>query len=438
MRTTVTTPRRLEFEVTPPGDKSIAHRSLILNAAAVGPATVTNFPRGGDTLATLACMRALGLRVTDQRGPDGFTSTLTFESRGVEGLTEPERILDARNSGTTMRFLLGLLAGAPITAVVTGDRSLRRRPMGRVTEPLKQMGAEIWGHAGDTLAPLAVRGGNLDGFEYRMPVASAQVKSALLLAGLSARGPTTLEEPAPSRDHTERMLRAMGVSVSGEGGRVRLEPGAPPTAIDVRVPADISGAAPWLVAGVIHPNARITVRGVGVNPTRTGIIDVLLEMGAKLRVGDIEEGPDEPIADITVESSDLRAVEIGGSIIPRLIDELPLLALAATQAAGTTVIRDAQELRVKESDRIVATVGQLSRLGAHLEERQDGMLVFGRQQLEGATVRSDGDHRLALTLGVAGVLAHGTTNIDGAEAVDVSYPGFWRALEQAGGATRPT
>ncbi|MDP7618879.1 MAG: 3-phosphoshikimate 1-carboxyvinyltransferase [Dehalococcoidia bacterium] len=438
MRTTVIPPRRLEFEVTPPGDKSIAHRSLILNAAAVGPATVTNFPRGGDTLATLACIRALGLRVTDRREPDEFTATLTFEPHGIGGLNEPERVLDVRNSGTTMRFLLGLLAGAPMTAVLTGDRSLRGRPMGRVAEPLAQMGAEIFGRAGGTLAPLTVRGGNLHGFEYTMPVASAQVKSALLLAGLSARGPTILEEPSPSRDHTERMLRAMGVSVNGEGGRVRLDPGAPPKAIDVRVPADISGAAPWLVAGAIHPNARITVRRVGVNPTRTGIIDILLEMGARLDVGETEEGPDEPIADITVESSDLKAVEIGGSIIPRLIDELPLLALAATQAAGTTVIRDAQELRVKESDRIAATVGQLSRLGARLEERPDGMLVFGRQQLQGATVRSGGDHRLALTLGVAGVLARGTTHIDGAEAVDVSYPGFWKALEQAGGAIRPT
>ena len=220
MRTTVIPPRRLEFEVTPPGDKSIAHRSLILNAAAVGPATVTNFPRGGDTLATLACIRALGLRVTDRREPDEFTATLTFEPHGIGGLNEPERVLDVRNSGTTMRFLLGLLAGAPMTAVLTGDRSLRGRPMGRVAEPLAQMGAEIFGRAGGTLAPLTVRGGNLHGFEYTMPVASAQVKSALLLAGLSARGPTILEEPSPSRDHTERMLRAMGVSVNGEGGRV--------------------------------------------------------------------------------------------------------------------------------------------------------------------------------------------------------------------------
>ena len=423
---------RLEFEVSPPGDKSIAHRSLILNAAAFGPATITNFPRGKDTLATLACIRALGVRVTDNREPGGHTSTLTFEANGAASLVEPERILDARNSGTTMRFLLGLLAGASVTAVITGDRSLRRRPMGRIAEPLREMGAEIWGRQGGALAPLTVRGGALRGIEYRMPVASAQMKSALLLAGLSAQGPTILEEPAPSRDHTERMLRAMGVSVLSEGEHVWLVPGNPPTAIDVTVPADISGAAPWLVAGAAHPNARVTIRGVGVNPTRTGILDVLRQMGAQLHIGEIHEGPGEPIADITVESSDLKAVEIGGPIIPRLIDELPLLALAATQADGTTVIRDAQELRVKESDRIATTVRQLTSMGARLEERPDGMLVYGRQQLEGATVQSSGDHRLAMTLGVAGVLAHGTTNIEGAEAVDVSYPGFWRALEQAG------
>ena len=437
MHVSTTSPRRLELEVTPPGDKSIAHRALILNAAAVGRATVANFPRGADTLATLACVRALGLRVTDRREADGVTSTLSFESHGIDGLKEPERVLDARNSGTTMRFLLGLLAGARVTAVLTGDRSLRRRPMGRITEPLGQMGAAVWGRAGATLAPLTVRGSRLSGIDYRMPVASAQVKSALLLAGLSAEGPTVLEEPALSRDHTERMLHAMGASIGTGGGRIRIEPNDPLRTIDVAVPADISGAAPWLIAGAAHPNARITLRGVGVNPTRTGILDVLQGMGARVRLGNVREGQDEPVADVTVESSDLKAVEIGGAIIPRLIDELPLLALAATQADGTTVIRDAQELRVKESDRIAATVRQLTRLGARLEERPDGMVVYGRRQLVGGAVRSDGDHRLAMTLGVAGLLASGTTVVDGAEAVDVSYPAFWKVPSQASGVTLP-
>ena len=431
MRVPTTSPRRLEFEVTPPGDKSIAHRSLILNAAAVGRATVTNFPRGADTLATLACVRALGLRVTDHREPDGVTSALSFESHGVDGLKEPERVLDARNSGTTMRFLLGLLAGTRMTTVLTGDRSLRRRPMGRITDPLGQMGAAIWGRADATLAPLTIRGDHLSGVDYRMPVASAQVKSALLLAGLSANGPSVIEEPAPSRDHTERMLRAMGASISVDRGHIRIDPNGPPRTIDVAVPADISGAAPWLVAGAAHPNARVTVRGVGINPTRTGILDVLHQMGARVRMGNVHEGPDEPVADITVESSDLKGVEIGGAIIPRLIDELPLLALAATQAEGTTIIYDANELRVKESDRIATTVQQLTRLGARLEERPDGMVIYGRRQLIGGAVRSGGDHRLAMTLGVAGLLASGTTVIDGAEAVDVSYLAFWKVLEQA-------
>lgn len=429
MRVSVVPPTRFEADVTPPGDKSIGHRALLLNAAAVGEARITGFPRGKDTLATLAILRALGVRVREERrSRDGVSSDLSIRGQGIQGLQEPERILNARNSGTAMRLLLGLLAGAPLTATLTGDLSLRSRPMGRVVEPLRRMSAQIWGREDGNLAPLTVKGTHLQGIGYEMPVASAQLKSALLLAGLSAKGPTTLQEPALSRDHTERMLVAMGVTLKSTRGRIYLEPGVP-RAVDVRVPADISSAAPWLVAGAIHPNARVTVRGVGVNPTRTGILDVLQQMGAKVQVTSVEEDAAEPIADITVESSELRGVEIGGAIIPRLIDELPLLALAATQASGETTIRDAQELRVKESDRIATTVGELNRLGARLEEQPDGMVIYGHQRLQGVAVRSHGDHRLAMTLAIAGIVANGEVGIDGAEVVDVSYPAFWPALQ---------
>ncbi len=424
----VTAPPRLRLDVTAPGDKSIGHRSLILNAAARGEATVTRFPRGADTLATLSIMRALGVRVTEtERSADGHSSTLRVRSAGAQGLSEPDRVLNARNSGTTMRLMLGLLAGAPLTAVLTGDRSLRGRPMGRVVVPLRMMGAQIWGRQDGALAPLTVRGAALTGRVYEMPVASAQLKSSLLLAGLSAAGATTVIEPAPSRDHTERMMAAMGARVRREAGSVSIEP-SEMTASDVTVPGDISSAAPWLVAGLVHPDARVTVRGVGVNPTRTGILDVLREMGARLSMENEAETGGEPVADITVESSDLNAVEIGGAIIPRLIDELPVLTVAALHARGVSRIRDAAELRVKETDRISSTSAELSRMGARVEELPDGMVIYGGQRLVGAVVRSHGDHRLAMTLAVAALAAPGETIIHAADSVHVSYPGFWQEM----------
>ena len=427
----VTAPLRLELDIESPGDKSIGHRSLILNAAAKGEATVTRFPRGADTLATLAIVRALGVRVTElARSDDGHSSTLRVRSNGVHGLTEPDRVLNARNSGTTMRLMLGLLAAAPLTAVMVGDRSLRQRPMGRVVEPLRMMGAQIWGRDDGALAPLTVRGSDLTGFTYEMPVASAQLKSALLIAGISASGTTTVIEPAPSRDHTERMMSAMGASIRSEAGRIEIEQ-SEMTATDVIVPGDISSAAPWLVAGLVHPDARITVRAVGINPTRTGILDVLREMDANMTISNEQEVGGEPIADITVESSDLRPVEIGGAIIPRLIDELPVLTVAALHANGVSRFRDAAELRVKETDRITTTSGELSRMGARVEEIPDGMVIYGGQRLAGAVVRSHGDHRLAMTLAVAAMAARGETIIQGADAVHVSYPAFWEQFGTA-------
>ena len=421
----LTAPPTLRLDVESPGDKSIGHRSLILNAAARGEATVERFPRGADTLATLAITRALGVRVTEiERTADRHSATLRIHSDGVEGLREPDHILNARNSGTTMRLMLGLLAAAPLTAVLIGDRSLRRRPMGRVVEPLRAMGAQIWGRKDGGLAPLTVRGSTLTGMSYEMPVASAQLKSSLLLAGLSAHGTTTIIEPAPSRDHTERMMTAMGANIRRHGGAIEID-SSDMTATDVTVPGDISSASPWLVAGLVHPDARITVRSVGINPTRTGILDVLREMGARMTLSNEKEIGGEPIADITVESSDLHAVDVGGAIIPRLIDELPVLAVAAMHADGVSRFRDAAELRVKETDRIATTSGELGRMGARVEETADGMVIYGGARSVGAVVRSHGDHRIAMTLAVAAMAARGETIIQGADAVHVSYPAFF-------------
>ena len=427
----IKSPCRLEMDVQPPGDKSLGHRSLILNGAAKGEAIVTRFPRGGDTLSTLSVMRALGVRITElERTEEGQSSTLRVRSDGIQAFSEPDRVLNARNSGTTMRLLLGLLAAAPLTAVLTGDRSLRSRPMGRVVEPLRSMGAHILGRNNGALAPLTVRGSSLGGYVHRMSVASAQLKSALLLAGLSAEGKTTVIEPAPSRDHTERMMAAMGARIHRQETEIEIEAGDM-TATDITIPGDISSAAPWLVAGLVHPNARIVVRGVGINPTRTGILDVLEEMGATMSITNHTEIGGEPLADITVESSDLRGVDIEGAIIPRLIDELPVLSVAAIHASGVTRIRDAAELRVKETDRISSTASELSRMGATLEELPDGMVIYGGQPLLGAVVQSHGDHRLAITLGVAAMSSRGETIIEGAESVNVSYPDFWRLADAA-------
>ena len=427
----ITAPSRVRLDIESPGDKSMGHRSLILNAAATGEATVTRFPRGADTLASLAIVRALGVRVREvERSADGHSATLHLRSNGVQGLREPTGILNARNSGTTMRLMLGLLAGAPLTAVLNGDNSLRGRPMGRVVEPLRMMGANIWGRRDGALAPLTVRGSSLTGFTYEMPVASAQLKSSLLLAGLSASGATTVIEPAPSRDHTERMMKAMGASIQSEGNTITIAP-SELTTTDVAVPGDISSAAPWLVAGLVHPDARITIRAVGINPTRTGILDVLREMDARMTISNEQEIGGEPIADITVESSELRPVEVGGEIIPRLIDELPVLTVAALHANGVSRFRDAAELRVKETDRIATTSGELGKMGARVEEMPDGMVIYGGERTEGAVVRSHGDHRIAMTLAIAGLAARGETIIQGADAVHVSYPAFFETLDTA-------
>ncbi len=415
-------PARLEGRIEVPGDKSISHRALILNAIATGSAVVHNFPSSRDCLCTLECLRALGVSIRLERGSVDITGG------GDSGLDEPDDVLDAGNSATCLRLLAGVLAGQPFLTVITGDRSLRSRPMGRIVRPLETMGARIWGRRGDAKAPLAIRGGDLHGIEYETPVASAQVKSSVLLAGLYAQGETRVVEPAKSRDHTERMLRGMGASVVTDARTVAVMPGRL-RATDISIPGDISSAAFWMVAAAAHPNARILLPNVGVNPTRTGVLDVLGSMGADVRTSNERESGGEPVADIEVRSSQLKGTEIGGDMVPRMIDEIPVLALAGALANGRTVIRDAGELRVKESDRLQTTAAVLARLGAKVRERPDGLEIEGGAELEGCKCSSYGDHRIAMMLGVAALLSQGVTTIDRAEAADVSYSGFWQDME---------
>ncbi|HJX69081.1 MAG TPA: 3-phosphoshikimate 1-carboxyvinyltransferase, partial [Dehalococcoidia bacterium] len=412
-----------------PGDKSISHRAAILNSLAKGKAEIDNFAPGADCLSTVRCLKALGVRIV-REGSRG-SSTILVSGTGVGGLREASNVLDAQNSATTMRLLGGLLASQPFLSVITGDASLRNRPMGRLIEPLRLMGAEVCGRGRDSLAPLVIKGKKLRGIDFTLPVPSAQIKSAILLAGLFARGNTVLYQTIPSRDHTERMLRQMGASLESQGNSISLLPLSSNLApLNLRVPGDISSAAYFLVAAAIHPNARIVIEDCGINPTRTGIIDILLAMGAKLRIDHERLEAGEPLANIVIESSDLKGIEVGGDIIPRLIDEIPVLAVAACVAKGKTVIRDAGELRVKESDRIATVANELSRLGAKIEPLPDGMIIYGGRPLSGTEVDSHLDHRLAMSLAVAGLVAKGETVIKRARAAQVSYPAFWQTLQQ--------
>jgi 3-phosphoshikimate 1-carboxyvinyltransferase len=412
---TVRSPRRLTGEIRLPGDKSISHRALLLNAVAEGEAKVSGLSGGADVVSTAGCLRALGVEVGERR----------VIGRGWDGLREPAGALDCGNSGTTMRLLAGLLAGRPFPVTLVGDGSLSRRPMERVVAPLRLMGAR----AGT--APLRVGGGRLHGIEYESPVASAQVKSAILLAGLSAEGTTRVVEPAPTRDHTERMLAAMGAPVVQVGGAVSVTgPVAGLRPLDVAVPGDLSAAAFWLVAAGLHAHAHVHLPAVGVNPTRTALLDLLGSAGVELvrlrpRLAGVE-----PVADLEVGSlREGRAFAVAGARVAELIDELPVLAVAAAVLPGTSRISGAGELRVKESDRVTAMAAGLAAMGADVTELTDGWEIRGPRHLEGARVASFGDHRVAMALAVAGLLADGETEIEDAECVAISYPGFWDQLE---------
>jgi 3-phosphoshikimate 1-carboxyvinyltransferase len=417
----------LQGRIHIPGDKSISHRALMLGAIAQGQTQIKGLLLGEDPCSTASCFQAMGAEISELN-----SELVTVTGIGLGNLQEPADVLNAGNSGTTMRLMLGLLASHPGRFfTVTGDSSLRSRPMSRVVKPLQQMGANIWGRKDASLAPLAISGQALKPIHYHSPIASAQVKSCILLAGLLTEGQTTVTEPALSRDHSERMLRAFGakLDIDPQTHSVTITGSAQLVGQTVVVPGDISSAAFWLVAGAIVPNSELVIENVGVNPTRTGILEALAMMGADIQRLNEREVAGEPVADLRVRSSRLQSCTIAGEIIPRLIDEIPILAVAAVFAAGTTVIKDAAELRVKESDRIAVMAEQLNKMGAKVTELPDGMEITGGTPLVGVDVDSYTDHRIAMSLAIAALVATGTTTIQRAEAASISYPNFIPTLQ---------
>jgi len=417
----------LSGDVRAPGDKSISHRAAMLSAIAHGISRIEGFLQCDDCLRTGEALQRLGVRIE----PIGV-DTLEVHGAGLRGLREPDRPLDMGNSGTGMRLLMGLVAGRPMSVTFTGDESLSGRPMDRIAKPLELMGARVEGQGERCTPPVTVHGGDLGGIEYSPPMASAQVKSAVLLAGLSAVGETTVVEVAHSRDHTERMLAAMGADIEVEGLRVTLRPGRELKPNSMRIPSDLSSAAFLLAAGLLVDGSDVIAADTLLNPTRTGLLDALEQMNASIAVGETREIAGEPVGDIRARSGALQATEIGGDLIPLMIDEVPLLAVVATQAEGTTVIRDAEELRVKESDRLAAMAEVLGAMGADVIEREDGLEITGPTPLHGATVDSRGDHRVAMSAAIAGLIAEGETTIEDAECITTSYPSFTEDLRKLG------
>jgi len=415
--------KRLNGEVTVQGDKSISHRAVIIGSIANGTTTVTNFLTSEDCMATMRAFKAMGIPIEEFDD-----NKLKIHGKGLNGLVEPPDVMDMGNSGTSARLLCGLLAAQPFFSVMTGDNSLRRRPMKRVVEPLRQMGARIWGRRGGEYLPLSIQGSELKGLSHRMAVPSAQVKSALLFAGLFAKGRTAVEELLPTRDHTERMLRYFGVDLIREGAVIAVEGGQSPSTRDIEIPGDISAAAFFMVGASILEGSEILIRGVGINPTRTGIIDILREMGASIEMDNLRDMGGEPAGDIRVQSAPLKGVEIKGEIIPRSVDELPVLCIAAAVAEGETWIRDAAELRVKESDRIAGMAECLSSLGVEVETLEDGMRIQGAERLKGTVCNSRGDHRIAMSMAIAGLAAEGETLIEDTECIKTSFPMFEETL----------
>jgi 3-phosphoshikimate 1-carboxyvinyltransferase len=416
--------RPLEGEIKVPGDKSIGHRAVIFASIARGRSRIFNLSGGEDNQRTVQAFKDMGVEIRSEG------ESLFVEGRGWEGLSEPRRTIDCGNSGTTMRLLSGLLAGRPFASRLDGDSSLRRRPMQRVIEPLSRMGAEISSQGGTGLAPLEIRGGKLKAIKYKMPVASAQVKSAILLAGLQAEGITTLEEPQSSRDHTELMIKGFGGDVKVDCRSVSVAGGQQLGGREVRIPGDISSAAFFLAAAATVPGSEILVREVGVNPTRDGVIEILRRMGAKIELLNERIETGEPVADIRVTGSTLKGIDIGPEMAARTIDEYPVLAVAAVLAQGVTQISGVKELRFKESDRIATMTEGLRRLGAAVEEREDGMTIRGGKALEAASVKTYGDHRVAMALAVAGLSARDGIQLDDAECVDISFPTFFTLLNR--------
>ncbi len=405
-----------------PGDKSIAHRAVILGSVASGRTRVFNLSGGDDNSRTVRVFRQMGVEIFRQ------ADALCIDGKGWDGLRPPEGCIDCGNSGTTMRLLAGVLAGRPFESELDGDASLRQRPMQRIIDPLTLMGSQIRSKYGNGLAPLAIRGGCLTGVRYRMPVASAQVKSAILLAALQARGATVLEEPQKSRDHTEVMLRGFGGQVEIAGRLINVEGGQSLQAQEVRIPGDISSAAFFIVAAALVPGSDLTIRNVGINPTRDGAIEILRRMGGSVECFNRRAEAGEPVADIRVRGSELKAVDVGPDLVARTIDEYPILSIAAAAAHGVTTFSDIKELRYKESDRIAAMTAGLRILGVEVEEREDGMSIEGGHPFNGGEIKSFGDHRVAMSFAIAGLCGRGGVTIDDAACVDISFPSFFDLL----------
>lgn len=420
---TVVPTKGLRGEFVVPGDKSISHRAIMFASLAEGESRVRGLLRGEDCLSTLSAFRNLGIEVVEKADDE-----LIIKGRGLAGLQEPTNVIDCGNSGTTMRLMSGILSAQPFFSILTGDQYLRKRPMGRVINPLASMGAKILGRNDNTKAPLAIDGGGLSSAEYHSPIASAQVKSAVLLAGMQVDGTTTVYEPHLSRDHSERMLRYFGAELESFSGGARVTGRVQLTGREVEVPGDISSAAFFLVAGLIVPDSEVLLKNVGVNPTRSGVIDILQQMGGSIELLNQRELSGEPVADLLVKSSRLHGIEIGGELIPRAIDEFPVVSVAAAFAEGVTTIRDAKELRVKETDRIAAMCESLGALGVHIEPLEDGMRIVGGESLSGGEVNSFGDHRIAMSMAIAALAAATEINISDTACTETSFPGFWELL----------
>ena len=412
----------IKGEVSIPGDKSISHRAVMFGGIADGITEITGFLQGADCLSTISCFTRMGVEISNESG------IVTVKGNGLKGLKAPSDILDVGNSGTTTRLISGILAGQEFTSILDGDASIRRRPMGRIMTPLREMGAHITGTDGGNTAPLTIKGSKLHGISYNSPVASAQVKSCILLAGLYADGETKVTEPSLSRNHTELMLKSFGADISSEGLTASVRPCKELYGQKIHVPGDISSAAYFIAAGLIVPNSEVLIKNVGINPTRDGIIRVCQAMGGNITILNRHSEGGEPVADLLVRSSSLKGTVVEGDIIPTLIDEIPVIAILAACAEGTTVIRDAAELKVKESDRIATMVTNLSAMGADITGTDDGMIIKGGKQLSGAVIDSYLDHRIAMSFAIASLIAEGTTTIKDAECVNISYPNFYSDL----------
>ncbi len=413
----------LQGEIEVPGDKSISHRALIIGAMSTSKMTIFNLAMGQDSVSTINCLQSLGIKIQKEE------NEVFVGGQGLFGFQEPKNVLDAGNSGTTMRVLCGVLAGQSFYSILTGDKSLRTRPMKRVIESLQKMGGEIYGRHNNQLAPITILGKKLNSIEYTIPVPSAQVKTALILAGLLAKGRTVLEEKVPTRDHTEKMLKYLGIELTSQNGALTVSGGQEIEPKDVYIPGDISSAIYFVGAGLLVKNSQIKIENVGLNPYRIGALKVLQRMGGNIQIKTIKEVNCEPIGEIEVKSSNLKGTEILPEEIPSLIDEIPLLALVACVAEGPTLIRGAKELRIKETDRLKAITTELKKLGANIKELADGLEISGPAKLKGSLIQSYGDHRMAMALAVAGLVAQGKTTIENSEAVDVSFSNFFEILQ---------